>query len=195
MNSEVGIDYFPIEVGAILNKLNRIPNPHLVTRTTGRDVRGAIEENLSQAKGPVLLHVDFSTIGVMDFSCADEVVAKLLVRFIDPDRPQDAFFVLRGLLPSHLEPVAEVLDRQRILAVTESIAGSMDLLGNVSSEEARIWEFIENKSMVTHEEMTNVLIQKDDQIAFRRLLHQRVIFQGVEENCYCSLGSIIRDLM
>ncbi|HIF37754.1 MAG TPA: hypothetical protein EYQ69_00575, partial [Gemmatimonadetes bacterium] len=123
MSSEKVISHFSIDVGMILKDLNSTPNPHLVTRTTGRDVRNAIEVKLSAIRSPALSVIDFSAIEVMDFSCADEVVARLLARFICTDRPQEAFFVLKGLLPSHLEPVVEVLERQKILAVTENGPG------------------------------------------------------------------------
>ncbi|MEO2158389.1 MAG: hypothetical protein ABGX31_03535, partial [bacterium] len=91
MSSEKVINHFSIDVGMILKDLNSTPNPHLVTRTTGRDVRNAIEVKLSAIRSPALSVIDFSAIEVMDFSCADEVVARLLARFICTDRPQEAF--------------------------------------------------------------------------------------------------------
>jgi hypothetical protein len=150
-----------------------------------------IEEKLSKVKTPALSRIDFTAIEVMDFSCADEIVARLLVRFIDISRPQEAFFILSGLLPNHQDPVAEVLERQGTLAVAQGNGGSLELLGNVSSKEEKIWQFIETKGIVTIEEINSVFVEKNDQIALRRLIAQRVVFQETAGNSYCSLGRAI----
>jgi len=191
MNSEIRMNYLSIDVGMVLHGLNSSPSPYLVTRTTGRDVRGVIEEKLSKVKTPVLSRIDFTAIEVMDFSCADEVVARLLVRFIDISRPQEAFFILSGLLPNHQDPVAEVLERQGTLAVAQDNGGSLELLGNVSSKEEKIWQFIETKGIVTIDEINSAFMEKNDQIALRRLIAQRVVFQETARNSYCSLGRAI----
>jgi len=195
MSSEKVINHFSIDVGMILKDLNSIPNPHLVTRTTGRDVRNAIEVKLSAIRSPALSVIDFSAIEVMDFSCADEVVARLLARFICTDRPQEAFFVLKGLLPSHLEPVVEVLERQKILAVTENGPGLLGLLGSFSSEEGKVWEFIEAKRSATKDELNTVFMEKEDQAALRHLTDQRVVFYETSGNRYRSLGSVMDGLL
>jgi hypothetical protein len=195
MSSEKVINHFSIDVGMILKDLNSTPNPHLVTRTTGRDVRNAIEVKLSAIRSPALSVIDFSAIEVMDFSCADEVVARLLARFICTDRPQEAFFVLKGLLPSHLEPVVEVLERQKILAVTENGPGLLGLLGSFSSEEGKVWEFIEAKRSATTDELNTVFMEKEDQAALRHLTDQRVVFYETSGNRYRSFGSVMDGLL
>jgi hypothetical protein len=195
MSSEKVINHFSIDVGMILKDLNSTPHPHLVTRTTGRDVRNAIEVKLSAIRSPALSVIDFSAIEVMDFSCADEVVARLLARFICTDRPQEAFFVLKGLLPSHLEPVVEVLERQKILAVTENGPGLLGLLGSFSSEEGKVWEFIEAKRSATTDELNTVFMEKEDQAALRHLTDQRVVFYETSGNRYRSFGSVMDGLL
>jgi hypothetical protein len=195
MSYELETDHLSIDVAMILKELNSTPNPHLVTRTTGRDVRSVIEVRLSAISDKVISLIDFSDIEVMDFSCADEVVARLLTRFIGSDRPQEAFFVLKGLVPNHLEPVAEVLERQGILAVAENCSGLLELLGNSSSEEGKVWGFIEEKRSVTVDELNAVFMEKDDQEALKRLIDQRVVFYETTGNKYRSFGSVIDSLL
>src|SRR5690606_24266285 len=46
----------------------------LVTRTTGAAVRTAIEQQLASSGTRTLIVIDFTHVGLLDFSCADEVV-------------------------------------------------------------------------------------------------------------------------
>lgn len=90
---------------------------NLVTRPAGQAVRGAIEDQLHEAGGPSLSVLDFSQVRVIDFSCVDEVIAKLLRKYQRSDRPSDAFFVVRGLSCEHRDLVETVLHRQKLLVV------------------------------------------------------------------------------
>jgi hypothetical protein len=53
---------------------------NLVTRHTGRAVRLSIEGLVSELGATSLTVLDFGDVAVIDFSCADEVVAKLVLR-------------------------------------------------------------------------------------------------------------------
>ena len=57
---------------------------NLVTRPTGAAVRTQIELLLGDpdATTRALTIIDFSQVSMIDFSCADEVVAKLLMRYV-----------------------------------------------------------------------------------------------------------------
>jgi len=61
----------------------------LVTRPTGRAVRAAIEMQLIGAGSVSLSLIDFSEVAIIDFSCADEVVAKLVQQYLDEEEPVD----------------------------------------------------------------------------------------------------------
>ncbi len=65
----------PIDVHAVLQA--SVPGPYadLVTRPTGRAVRERIERTIADA--PVA-SMDFTGVRCIDYSCADEIVAKLL---------------------------------------------------------------------------------------------------------------------
>ncbi|MEO6877149.1 MAG: hypothetical protein ABI205_01625, partial [Gemmatimonadaceae bacterium] len=84
---------------------------NLVTRTTGAAVRGQIEQLLSESSERALTVIDFTQVSMIDFSCADEVVAKLLMRYAADDPPQDAFFLFRGVTEHHTDAIEAVLDR------------------------------------------------------------------------------------
>jgi hypothetical protein len=118
---------------------------NLVTRPTGRAVRLGVEQQLadfSGATGPCLSILDFSQVRIMDYSCADEIVAKLLLRYAEMDPPVPVYFLARGLHEHHLEAVDAVLDRHGLLLAAEDMSGNLRLFGPCSSEEASCWEVL-----------------------------------------------------
>ncbi len=90
---------------------------NLVTRPTGRAVRYAIEQRIEENGGTCLSILDFSRVGIIDFSCADEIVAKLLQKYQLADRPAEVFFIAKGVAEHHREPIETVLRRHNLLLV------------------------------------------------------------------------------
>jgi hypothetical protein len=121
---------------------------NLVTRATGRAVRGQLESMLSEMPGQRLAVLDFTHVGVLDFSCADEIVAQLLLRFGAglpahvPAPPLPSYFMFRGLAEAHLEALEPVLERHGLALVAEAHDGSMQLVGMVEPEEHSTWTLV-----------------------------------------------------
>ncbi|MDI6736134.1 MAG: DUF4325 domain-containing protein, partial [bacterium] len=53
---------------------------NLVTRETGKRIREAIEGMLEKEPEGAIVILDFDGIGIIDYSCADEIIAKLIAR-------------------------------------------------------------------------------------------------------------------
>ena len=121
---------------------------NLVTRATGRAVRGQLETMLREMSGQRLAVLDFTHVGVLDFSCADEIVAQLLLRFgaglpAHAPAPQTpSYFMFRGLAEAHLEALEPVLERHGLALVAEAPDGSMQLVGTVAPEEHSTWQLV-----------------------------------------------------
>jgi hypothetical protein len=115
---------------------------NLVTRPTGRAVRGAIEKQIEETRGPCLSILDFSHVGVIDFSCADEVIAKLLVKYRSPDRPSEAFFVVQGASEHHRDLIESVLQRYNLLLVALDSEQPV-LWGSAPTRLRRAWEHLD----------------------------------------------------
>lgn len=111
----------------------------LVTRPTGAAVRSGIEELLGELDGRSLTVIDFSRVGLLDFSCADEIVAKLLLRQRIAEPGRDRYFVFCGLSEYHLEAIEAVLERHGLAIVGERADGTPLLLGHVDDAERRAW--------------------------------------------------------
>jgi hypothetical protein len=107
-----------------------IPGPYsdLVTRPTGRAVRSSIRQALVAEPGTVAL-LDFSDVGLVDFSCADEVIAQLLL-----DPPTGATIVLRGLRDEQLEAIEHVLEHHAIAALVQDQDNATAMIGRVSPD-------------------------------------------------------------
>jgi hypothetical protein len=119
-----------IRIGHLLRETASPPYRNLVTRPTGAAVRVRIEDALARSDCLTAL-LDFSDIELLDFSCAEEIVAKLLLA---QALPQPRFVVLRGLRDDQHDAIAQVLTHHR-LAVAALIAdGEPMLLGWVSPD-------------------------------------------------------------
>jgi hypothetical protein len=102
-----------IRIGHLLRETVATPYRHLVTRPTGAAIRGRIQAELAASECLTAL-LDFSGIDLLDFSCADEVVAKLLLAAEDRN---GRFLVLCGLREDQHEAIEHVLTHHH-LAVT-----------------------------------------------------------------------------
>jgi hypothetical protein len=112
----------------------------LVTRPTGAAVRDGIEKQLSELGDRSLTVIDFSHVGLLDYSCADEIVAKLLMRYADVNAPRDAYFLFRGVSDSHFDAIETVLERHGLAIVAQAEDGTVVLVGTVDDPERRAWE-------------------------------------------------------
>ena len=113
----------------------------LVTRQTGRTVRLTIESMFSQEDWDTLTGLDFHDVAIIDFGCADEVVAKLVLGTMPADgRRRERFFFVRGLCDHHLDPLESALRRRDLAVAAESDSGHPILVGAASEGEASVWE-------------------------------------------------------
>lgn len=132
-----------IDVSSMLRKSVCELYSNLVTRPTGAAVRCEIEQELDRIGDRALTVIDFSHVGLLDFSCADEIVAKLLLQYVSTDAPRrEVYFLFRGISESHMEAIEAVLERHRLALVTQHADGESRLVGIADLEERRAWEII-----------------------------------------------------
>jgi hypothetical protein len=112
-----------IDMHAVLQESVSGVYADLVTRPTGRVVRERIEQAIAGRAGEVAIaRMDFAGVGCIDYSCADEIVAKLL-----RDRP--AVLLLSGITDGHREAIEPVLTGHGLAALIERPDGTLDVLG------------------------------------------------------------------
>jgi hypothetical protein len=122
-----------IRIGTLLRETAATPYRNLITRPTGAAVRDRIEAALAETECATAL-LDFSEIELLDFSCADEVVAKLLLTGPNGSGPM---LVLQGLSEDQYEAIEQVLTYHglAVVAVSSGDGASMpQLIGWVTSD-------------------------------------------------------------
>ncbi|MDE2874551.1 MAG: hypothetical protein OXU69_14540 [Gemmatimonadota bacterium] len=167
---------FPIDLEALMKGLQASPNADLVTRPTGRAVREAIEAAIADSAPHVAVSViDFTGVRVLDFSCADEVVARLLLRYLPPERPGNVFFLFRGVEEIHGHAVAEVLARHGLAAVCDFGEGAFGLLGSTTREERTAWSTLERRKRISAGMSASLLGSRGDAM-LHRLSERRLAY-------------------
>ena len=107
----------------------------LVTRPTGRAVRENIERDLPAGTIAVM---DFTGVGCLDYSCADEIVAKLV-------RDKVRVLLLRGLTDAHREAIEPVLAGAGLAVLCERADGALEGLGAREPAPALLNELVERR--------------------------------------------------
>lgn len=193
MRGDTRVDRVPvvaIDVRVLLERCPASLYSHLVTRPTGRAVRTAIEARLAQSTTTLLSLIDFSEVTVVDFSCADEVVAKLIDRSLEQDRSGNALFVFRGLRPAHREPIEAALLRRSLLTVVEDGEGRCELLGDWTPDEDHVWSALEARGRIRRSEVEEVLPGAHHRKTLDELVIRGVVLRAPAEG-YCALSALI----
>src|ERR1041385_9234484 len=99
-----------IDLAPLLRETVTTPYSDMVTRSTGAALRDRIEQAIAGA-GPRTPPLDFTEVGLLDLSCADEVVAKLFLRVADEE---EHFVVLSGVNDLHVDAIDHVLERPNL---------------------------------------------------------------------------------
>jgi hypothetical protein len=179
-----------IDVSSMLRKSVCELYSNLVTRPTGAAVRCEIEQELDRIGDRALTVIDFSHVGLLDFSCADEIVAKLLLQYVSIDAPRrEVYFVFRGISESHMEAIEAVLERHRLALVTQHADGESRLVGIVDLEERRAWEIISQLGAGVGADVADAtgLSRGDAELMLDKLWRRRLLIRY--DNAYVAVGS------
>lgn len=189
-----GMDRIAIDVGQVLQRTVTSLYSYLVTRPTGRAVRMAIETRLQDAGERSLSLIDLSEVAILDFSCADEVVARLLQH--SRDNPvHEAFFVFRGIHEPHREQIQSVLERRGLAAVAETHEDVYELLGERTAPEDRAWVALEDRGVVGSDEIDAMLGKAEDRAGLELLIERRLAFRSPHTGRIHALSQLARHLL
>lgn len=151
---------------------------NLVTRPTGAAVRAQIEALLN-GSDRALAVIDFSHVRMIDFSCADEVVAKLLAQYCDDLPPREAYFIFRGVNDAHWDAIEIVLEQRGLALLVEDETG-VDIRGALSDLERQVWEVVRRRGHAVPSEVADD-IGTDNRVAegLLQALHRRRLVMPV----------------
>lgn len=168
-----------IDVRSALQSAMDGGNSDLVTRPTGAAVRTIIERRIAGLADGTVVYLDFTHIRILDRSCADEFVAKLVGPMTDEQSQHEGYVVLNGLTEDHLEAIESALEAHGLALVVQFADGISRLVGRVSSMERRCWEIVTRSGTAATDSIANALgLPVDDcselldSLAQRRLLRR-----------------------
>lgn len=178
-----------IDVQSALDSLS-IPYHDLVTRRTGAAVRTVIEGQLAGLADGSVAFLDFSHIGVLDRSCADEFVAKLMMPVSSENPSREGYVIFRGVNDGHLDAIESVLHAHGLALVLQLPDGSARLVGAVTDLERQVWELV---MLTGHAHAASVSPESGlsageaqqllDSLARRRLVRR-------DDDGFCPLGQV-----
>lgn len=129
---------------------------HLVTRETGQAVRSRIAHEFGNLPAGGVMTLDFSGVGIIDFSCADECLAKLLTRLVAGEYGE-RYLLLAGLGESQRENIHVALERKRLPVFLAHPDGSWDCLGTITPHLHETLRLIVARRGISARELVGVL--------------------------------------
>jgi hypothetical protein len=128
----------------------------LVTRQSGQVIRERIERDIAKEKDGEVIALDFSKIGIIDYSCADEIVAKLISRLVSGEYG-DRYIVLKGLNENQKENIEVALERKDLAVMAEMRDGRRTIIGTLHNYLQETINLIFSKGKITAGELSEEL--------------------------------------
>jgi hypothetical protein len=148
-----------IDLKSVLRRTVSDTYGDLVTRRTGKAVRDGIEEELQTLDVDQVAVIDFGTVRCLDYSCADEIVGKLLLAHGDA-----RFFLLRGITASHRDAIEPVLERHGVAVAARDRDGTIRLLGPLDDTVRQAWAIVSDRGGAATQEVASALALPLDRV-------------------------------
>ncbi len=153
----------------------------LVTRHSGQVIRERIERDIIKEKEQEVIALDFSKIGIIDYSCADEIIAKLISRLINNEYG-DRFLILKGLNETQKENIEVALERKELSAIALMRDGKEVIVGSLNNYLKETFEIIKDKEKITAKELSKKLRLELNTAATRLLnLYKKRLIRRADE--------------
>lgn len=153
----------------------------LVTRTSGQVIRERIEKDIGKEEDGAVIALDFSKIGIIDYSCADEIVAKLISRLLSGEYG-DKYITLTGLNDNQKENIEVALERKELAVMAEMRDGRKILLGSLNNYLKETLNLILKKGKISAKDLSESMKLEANTSGTRLLnLHKKRLVKRVDE--------------
>jgi hypothetical protein len=153
----------------------------LVTRQSGQVIRERVEKDIEKEKDREIIALDFSKVGIIDYSCADEVVAKLISRLLSGEYG-DKYIVLTGLNENQKENIEVALDRKELAVLAQMRDGKQVLLGSLNNYLKETLNLIIKKGKITATDLSKNMKLEMNTSGTRLLnLHKKRLVRRIEK--------------
>jgi len=136
----------------LTHQLFRNGSREMSGRSRGVRIREVIERILGEEKGALRVVIDFSGMGSIDFSWADEVVAKMVSRLWSGEYGEK-FLVLKNLNPSQAENIGVALERKKLAVLATGPVG-WRIIGSLNNYLIHTLNRVMNKRQLTLRELS-----------------------------------------
>jgi hypothetical protein len=153
----------------------------LVTRPSGEKIRLRVERDMGKEPEGAVVALDFSNIGIIDYSCADEIVTKLVSRLLSGEYG-DRYLMLTGLNENQKENIEVALERKDLAVMAEMKNGDRLVLGNLNNYLKDTLDFIVKKKKATSRELSDARKIEANTSGTRLLnLYKKRLVKRIEE--------------
>ncbi len=174
-------DMHKYDLDQILKEELKNGSSDLVTRPSGQVVRNRIENDIGKEEDGTVIALDFSKIGIIDYSCADEIVAKLISRLLGGEYG-NKYLTLAGLNENQQENIEVALERKDLAAIAGNRSGEKVLLGSLNNYLKETLVLIMKKGRLTAKELSQAMNLEANTSGTRLLnLHKKRLVKRIEE--------------
>jgi hypothetical protein len=153
----------------------------LVTRPSGQTIRERIERDIEKEPDGTVVALDFSKIGVIDYSCADEIVTKLLSRLLSGEYG-DKYLLLSGLNENQKENIEVAIERKDLAIAADLRNDGRAVLGSLNNYLKDTLDFIMKKKKATAKDLADAKKIEANTSGTRLLnLHKKRLVKRLEE--------------
>jgi hypothetical protein len=153
----------------------------LVTRQSGQVIRGRIEREIQQERDGEIIALDFSQIGIIDYSCADEIIAKLISRLL-ANEYGNKYVLLAGVNDNQKENIEVALERKDLAVMAELRNGVKVLIGNLNNYLKETLELIITRNKISAKDLSETMKLEANTSGTRLLnLHKKRLVKRSEE--------------
>ena len=153
----------------------------LVTRPSGQVMRERIEKEIQQESDGEIIALDFSQIGIIDYSCADEIIAKLISRLL-ANEYGDRYMILAGVNDNQKENIEVALERKDLSVMVELRSGDKILIGNLNNYLKETLQLIISKNKISARDLSEAMKLEANTSGTRLLnMHKKRLVKRTEE--------------
>jgi hypothetical protein len=127
-----------------------------MTRQLGQKIFLRIEKEIMDKENGTTVVLDFLGVGAIDYSCADEVMAKLVSR-IELNEYGDKYIYLENLTPTQQENIHVALERKNLAILELKQDKNWAIIGVVNDYLYKTLEVIMKKGAVSSSELAQML--------------------------------------
>jgi DNA-binding MarR family transcriptional regulator len=157
------------QVSDFMNRVLANGSKNLVTRDTGKLIREAIESQIQGEPEGTVVVLDFSKVGIIDFSCAEEVMAKMIARLMSREYG-DKYLLLSNLTQNQEENIHAALQGKKLMAMSLKASAKPRYLGVLNPYLMDTLELVLEKKSITARELAD-LTQVEINTASTKLLN------------------------